>query len=178
MSKKTDIKTCRFVGCPHGKKIDISKDEYVMPTKGQYYHPDCWSKKRSGTWKDSQTRADLQYIKNEWALRIDKNVNYSQLMRVLNDFVGRGVSSEYLVFVLDYVIKHKKKLNYPYGFKYYVDDKEIKTAYDRSKYVKIDQSKFAVEKKEFEPPQKTEPSPLIANKPKGFESILRHKHKE
>ena len=74
MSKKTDIKTCRFVGCPHGKKIDISQDKYVVPKKGMYYHEDCFEKQKSGSWKDKQTRADLQYIKDQWALQIDKNV--------------------------------------------------------------------------------------------------------
>lgn len=178
MSRKTDIKTCRFAGCPHGKKIDISKDEYVMPAKGMYYHPDCLNKHKSGEWKDEKTRADLQYLKNQWALRIDKNVIFSQLMRVLNDFIGRGVPSDYLVFVFDYVIQHKMKLHYPYGFKYYVDNKEIKEAYEKSKLPKIDNSKFVVKHMEFEPPQKVEPSPLIANKPKGFGSILHRSKKE
>ena len=178
MSRKTDIKTCRFAGCPHGKKIDISKDEYVMPAKGMYYHPDCLNKHKSGEWKDEKTRADLQYLKNQWALRIDKNVIFSQLMRVLNDFIGRGVPSDYLVFVFDYVIQHKMKLHYPYGFKYYVDNKEIKEAYEKSKLPKIDNSKFVVKHMEFEPPQKVEPSPLIANKPKGFGSILHRSKKK
>lgn len=175
MSKKTDIKTCRFVGCPHGKKIDISKDEYVMPKKGMYYHPDCYEKQKNGTWKDKQTRADLQYIKEQWALQIDENVVFSQLMRILNEFVARGISSDYLVFAFDYVIKHKMKLNYPNGFKYYVEKPEIKAAYRKSKFEKVDQSKFTVEASIFDAPQKTKPSPLISKRPQGFGSILRQK---
>ena len=178
MSKKADIKTCRFVGCPHGKKIDISIDNYVIPKKGMYYHEDCYKKQKEGNWKDKQTRADLQYIKEQWVLRIDRDVIFSQLMRVLNDFIGRGVPSDYLVFAFDYVIQHKMKLHYPYGFKYYVDNKEIKEAYEKSKLPKIDNSKFVVKHTEFEPPQKVEPSPLIANKPKGFGSILHRSKKE
>ena len=178
MSKKTDIKTCRFVGCPHGKKIDITKDDYVMSGKGMYYHPDCLKKKQSGSWKSEQTKADLQYIKNQWALHIDKTVAFSQLLRVLNEFVARGVSSDYLVFAFDYVIKHKMKLNYPNGFKYYVEKPEIKAAYRKSKFEKVDQSKFTVEASNFDAPQKTEPSPLISKRPQGFGSILRHKKKD
>jgi len=174
MSRKTDIKTCRFAGCPHGKKIDISKDKYVMPTKGMYYHLDCLEKHKSGEWKDKKTRADLQYLKNQWALRIDKNVIFSQLMRVLNDFIGRGVPSDYLVFVFDYVIQHKMKLHYPYGFKYYVDNKEIKEAYEKSKLPKVDNSKFVVKHTEFEPPQKIKPSPLIARWLIGYKRIIRY----
>lgn len=175
MSKKTDIKTCRFVGCPHGKKIDISTDKYVMPNKGMYYHPDCFQKYKSGSWKSEQTKADLQYIKNQWALCINRDVVFSQLMKVLNEFIARGTSSDYLVFVFDYVIKHKMRLNYPNGFKYYVDNPDIKAAYRRSKLKRVDQSNFTVESSNFDAPQKTEPSPLIANRPKGFGSILRQK---
>lgn len=175
MSKKADLRTCRFVGCPHNRKIDISTEKYVMPQKGWYYHKDCFQQYKSGNWKSAQTKADLQYIKNQWALYINKDVVFSQLMRVLNEFLARGISSEYLVFVLDYVIKHKMKLNYPNGFKYYVDNAEIKSAFNRSKLEKIDQSQFTVEQSNFEAPKKVEPSPLIANRPQGFGSILRHK---
>ena len=100
------------------------------------------------------------------------------MLRVLNEFVARGVSSDYLVFVFDYVIKHKMKLNYPNGFKYYVENPEIKAAYRKSKLEKVDQSKFTVESSNFDVPQKTEPSPLISKRPQGFGSILRHKKKD
>lgn len=178
MSKKSDIKTCRFVGCTHGKKIDISKDEYVMPKKGMYYHSDCYKTHKDGNWKDEKTRLDLQYIKDQWALRINRNVVFSQLMRILNEFVARGISSDYLVFVFDYVIKHKMKLNYPNGFKYYVDNQEIKTAYKKSKLKKIDNSKFVVEQSSFDNLQKAKPPPITLRKPQGFGSILRHNKKD
>ena len=86
--------------------------------------------------------------------------------------------NDYLVFAFDYVIKHKMKLNYPNGFKYYVEKPEIKAAYRKSKFEKVDQSKFTVEASNFDAPQKTEPSPLISKRPQGFGSILRHKKKD
>lgn len=175
MSKNSDLKTCRFVNCSHDNKdIDITKDEYVNPKKGWYYHPDCFQQYKQNTRKNAQTRADLQYIKNQWSMCINRDVVFGHLMKVLNEFLAQGLTSEYLVFALDYVIKHNLKLNYPNGFKYYVEDARIKAAYRRSKLEKIDQSQFTVESAD-EAPKKVEPSPLIANRPQGFGSILRHK---
>ena len=99
-------------------------------------------------------------------------------MRILNEFVARGISSDYLVFVFDYVIKHKMKLNYPNGFKYYVGNQEIKTAYKKSKLTKIDNSKFVVEQSSFDNLQKVKPPPITLRKPQGFGSILQHKKKD
>lgn len=178
MSKKTDIKVCRYVNCPHGKEIDITKDDYKVVGKTMYYHTDCLKKKRKGEWKDEKTKADLQYIKNQWVLHIDKTVIFSQLLQILNDFIARGVSSDYLVFVFDYVVKHKMKLNYPNGFKYYVGNPEIKAAYKKSKLKKVDQSKFSVGESNFNATQTPKPSPLISKQPQGFGSILQQRKKD
>ena len=131
MSKKTDIKTCRYTKCNHPeKKIDITKDDYKV-NGTMYYHSDCYDLKKKQEWKDEQTKKDLQYIKNQWVLYINQTVIYSQLFHCLNDFINRGVSSDYLVFALDYVIKNKMNLKHPYGFKYYVNKQEIKNAYQK-----------------------------------------------
>lgn len=135
-----------------------------------YYHADCYSSKKKGGWKDEQTKKDLQYIKNQWVLHINKTVIYSQLFHCLNDFIARGVSSEYLVFVLDYVIKNRMKLQYPHGFKYYVDNKEIKDAYQKHLIMKSgvnNKSNFVVTDDSSKAPKFS-----VAQKPQGFKSIL------
>lgn len=33
MSKKTDIRVCRYYDCPYDHKIDISKDKYTVQKK-------------------------------------------------------------------------------------------------------------------------------------------------
>lgn len=128
---KTDLKTCRYEACPN-KTIDITKDEYTVVGK-RYYHTECLKKKRAGEWKDAQTKADLQYIKNGWTLHIDRTVVFSQLFRELNNLLLRGISSDYLVFVFDYVVKNKLPLRFPGGFKYFVNRKEIQEAYQKQK---------------------------------------------
>ena len=178
MNRKTDIKTCRYGQCNHPeKRIDITLDDYILVGKSMYYHKDCYQRKRREEWKDDKTKADLQYIKNQWVLHINKTVVYSQLMMVLNDYLSRGVESEYLVFVMDYVISHKMKLNYPMGLKYYVDKPEIKNAYIRSKAKKIDNTAFSVEQTDHDIPIESQKKFLI-RKPNGFESILKRKSEE
>lgn len=170
MSKKTDIKTCRYARCIHpDKKIDIVKDDYKV-NGTMYYHSDCYNLKQKCDWKDEHTKKDLQYIKNQWMLHINQTVIYSQLFRCLNDLISRGVSSEYLVFVLDYVIKNKMSLRYPQGFKYYVDKQEIKDAYKKHLIAKNganNKSNFVVKDDSSNAPRFS-----VNKKPVGFKSIL------
>lgn len=171
MSKKTDIKTCRYARCNYpDKAIDITKDNYHVEGR-MYYHTDCYNLKKKGDWKDEQTKKDLQYIKNQWVLHINQTVIYSQLFRCLNDFIARGVSSEYLVFVLDYVIKNKMNLRHPQGFKYYVDRQDIKDAYQKHRIAKSgvnNKSNFVVKGDSSNAPKFS-----INHKPRGFCSIIK-----
>lgn len=173
MGKQTDIKTCRYINCKHpDKKIDITKDDYKLVGKTAYYHSDCLKEKKKGEWKDEQTKNDLQYIKNQWVLHISKTVVYSQLFSCLNELLARGVSSDYLVFVFDYIVKNNLNLRHPLGFKYFVDKPNIKDAYEKQQKAKngikkqsdftaddsSDAPTFTVEKKKF-----------------GFGSVLKNK---
>ncbi len=170
MSKKTDIKTCRYTKCRHpDKKIDITKDGYHAEGR-VYYHSDCYDLKIKNELKEKQKKQDFMYIKNQWVLHINNTVVYSQLFQCLNDFIARGVSSEYLVFVLDYVIKNKMNLNHPYGFKYFVDKKEIKDAYQKHLLTKNGikkQSDFVATNDDSNAPKFS-----VSQKPMGFKSIL------
>lgn len=172
MSRKADIKICRYSHCKHPtKEIDISCDEYTK-NGNQYFHKDCYEAKRKGEWKDQKTKSDLQLIKNMWVEHISSTVNYSRLFYELNGFIERGIDSEYLVFVMKYVITNKCKLNYPAGFKWYVDDDNIKRAYGKSVNKKM--VKKALKNDNTTPNKKTakEPQVKFSNKPVGFGDIL------
>lgn len=173
MSKRTDIKICRYPNCKHlDKIIDITQDSYIAEGR-MYYHSDCYDFKKKGDWKDEKTKKDLQYIKNQWALYINKTVVYSQLLYCLNELIARGIPSEYLVFVFDYIIKHKMNLRYPQGFKYYVDKKEIKDAYQKyliSKNNTKNNFNYVVTEDCAEVPKLS-----IKQKPRGFGSIIKNK---
>jgi len=164
-----NIRKCRYINCKHiTREIDITLDDYVR--KGTfYYHPDCYKSKVAGDWKDEQTKKDLAEFRNLWYHHISKTVNYSQLMRILNEYILRGISSDYLLFVLRYCIDKKKNLNYPNGFKYFVDKQEIKTAYDR--YLL---NKQKAEQKKIEINRKKDDSPKfnVQQKQRGFQSVF------
>jgi hypothetical protein len=172
MSKKTDIKICRYRFCKHDTtEIDTSWEEYHK-NGNQYYHKDCYEAKKKGEWKDKKTKSDLQLIKNLWVENISSTVNYSRLFYELNEFIARGIDSEYLVFVMKYVIENKCTLNYPAGFKWYVDDDKIKRAYGKS--VNRQMTKEALENDKGTPNKSTaqEPKVIFNNKPSGFGNIL------
>ena len=147
MSKK-DIRICRYAHCLHNsKEIDISCEPYIQMKKTFYFHKDCFEakqlaekqakivKKTENAKKiaNKNTKADIEYIKNQWFLHISNTVVISELKRVLNDLIGRGISTEYLTFTMDYIVDHKMPLRYPNGIRYYVDKEEIKSAYQKEK---------------------------------------------
>lgn len=169
MSKK-DIRKCRFVGCKHSTKdIDISQEPYIN-VGSFFYHEDCYKLKQSNEWKDKQTRKDLQEFRDIWHQRISTTVNYAQLMKILNEYIANGVSSDYLLFAFKYVLDNGMNLNYPYGFKYYVDRADIKNAYNKHL------AKKKIKEQEKNPPKTDIPDNApkfkVQNKSKGFQTIL------
>lgn len=170
MGRKADIRICRYERCQHGsREIDIVEDEYVKE-KQKYYHSDCYKKKKDGGWKDAKTKEDLQYIKDQWFKHIDDKVVYGRLLICLNELIIRGFSSEYLVFVIDYVIKNRLNLNYPAGFKYFVTNKKIEAEYQKyliKKSVNIGDCFKNIED------SKDSPQFKINKKPVGFGTVLR-----
>lgn len=132
------------------------------------------SQKKETIEKSEKTKADLLYIRNNWGIHISKTVPYGQLMKCLNDLIARGISSDYLVFTFDYVVKHKLNLNYPAGFQYFLDRKEIKEAYNKSKLPKYQNSMFSINDKEFKEPQDIIPR-IITENQKGFGKIFKKK---
>ena len=170
MARKIDIKKCRYPYCKHkSKEIDISVEEYK--TKGNmYFHPDCYKAKIEGEWKDEKTKADLQYIKNLWIENISNTVVFSQLYHCLNELLQRGIESEYLVFVMQYCVSTGMNLNHPQGFKYFVDNNYIKSAYQKIQLKKnrVKPEVFSVTETDDSPKFSFKTSPAT----KGFGSIL------
>lgn len=167
------IKTCRYIKCKHdSKKINTAKEEYVVKNS-QYYHKDCYHAKLNGEWKDEKTKSDLQLIKELWVENISETVVFSQLFYHLNKLLARGIDSEYLVFVMRYIIAHQLNLNYPPGFQYFVDNKKIKNAYAKEKLRANLVKSNAIKVKEND---SDAPKFSVRKKQKGFQTILNHQH--
>lgn len=155
MAKKVE-RVCRYKRCRHGGKINIETDKFVKDN-GCYFHEDCY-----------QERADMKLFRNLWSEHISDTVVYSQLNRTLNELLDiESITSDYLLFVLQYVIDNHCKLRYPGGFKYYVDKQEIKDAYKKKRMKKIQKTDFVVKEDETDAPTFS-----IPKKPNGFSSIL------
>ena len=98
-------------------------DDEIIKVKGRNYHKSCY-----------QTKNDILEIRDLFAENINKNVVFSSLMSVINNIIfRRGVTSDYLKFALNYYIQNKIPLNYPQGLYYVVQNKDVKTAYEKSK---------------------------------------------
>lgn len=173
---------CRYAFCRHPDNLILPTDNYEKVGRS-YFHSDCYKKKKKGEEKDKQTKADLQEIKVFWVENISKTVNYGRLFQILNEFIARGISSDYILFVVKYCANNKYKLSYPDGIKYYLDKSEIKAAYEKHK-------SYKTVKAQREPPQikldepneeraEVEEKRRIIKPRKGFQRILRgDKNKE
>jgi len=169
---KVDIKTCRYSNCKHAsKEIDISKEKFINVGRA-FYHEDCYKTKIAIEEREKNISADMQLIKNLWIENINQTVVISLLFKVVREYLDRGVSSDYLVFVLQYVISHHCKLNHPFGFKYYIDDANIKAEYKKKMMPDIPRDAFTVVESQEEDQGKKFSVP---KKSTGFGSILRSK---
>lgn len=170
MAKKSDVKICRCADCHYPEKIiDTTEDEYVVVNK-RYFHSDCYDEMCKAEESEAKLKADIQLIKNMWIENVSDTVVYSQLYMEINRLIReRGISSEYIIFVLDYCIKNKCKLRYPAGLKYYVDKQEIKDAYAKKEAKKVvGGATFKID----ETAQDDSPKFTVNKKPSGFNSIL------
>lgn len=119
--------------------------------------------------KYRRTKADIQLIRNLWTEHISKTVVLKQLYKILNDLLDSGLTSDYLVFVMTYVIEKRLNLRYPAGLKYYVDKQEILDAYTRKQLSqqRYDKNSFVISERSDDAPKFS-----VTTKTRGFQSIL------
>ena len=152
-------RVCRYGRCKHGGKINIQVDEYTRKDHG-CYHLDCY-----------QEMKDLQLFREIWKKRVSNTVVIAQLNRILNYLLDKGFSSDYLLFILNYVLDRPEEytLNYPPGIKYYLNRPEIKAAYEAEQLAKSKPARRS-KKTKTEPPKFT-----VKKKTEGFSSIFTDK---
>lgn len=154
-TRKCVWKCCRI----NGGVINMDENNFVMDVKiNRAYHKECY-----------QEKCDMALIKNLWIEHINPTVMAQSINGVVRSLLERpGVTSEYLVFVVRYIIDHKMQIRHPAGLRYYADRERIKEAYKQSKLPRIRHSEFIAEPSEDD-------SPKFTVKPKkqvGFSSVL------
>lgn len=156
MENKDRTRVCKYIYCKYNDKVHIDTEPFVKGKDG-FYHEDCYKEK-----------ADIQLFRSLWCENINSTVVFSDLNKMLSELISkRGISVDYLLFVLQYVIDNHCKLNYPAGFRYYIDNKDIKAAYEKKNRKLIPQSKFVANDDNNNSPKFS-----VNKKPSGFSSIL------
>lgn len=165
-----NIRICRYRKCNHeSRNIDITKDSFI--NKGDaYYHSDCYESKIEEDAIQRKITNGRVLFRDLWVKNINDTVVYSQLFKMLNELLNRGIELEYLIFVLKYCISHKLNLNYPAGFPYFVDKKEIKDAYAKKKLLTAGYNDEC-----FHIVENGDDSPKCSSKkaPYGFQNIIK-----
>ena len=125
LKMKDKVYKCGYKQCKLGGKVN--KD--IAVKKGnRYYHSEC-----------------LQEIYNKEQIRelFLKHINPTEIISLLNRTINqiidvKKVSSEFLLYALEYVIKNKLPLNRAAGLYYIINNKHIKNDYMKQKAKEID----------------------------------------
>lgn len=174
---KRQFRKCACKYCMHPDTLIDTDDSgsYVHDKKKKcYYHSDCYDQMIN-------LNNDIALFNDLWTKHISNTVNYGYLRKIINEYLDRGIKMEYILFCLQYVIANRMTLNYPGGFKYYIDRREIKEAYEKQET----QRKFEAIKKEQKELKEKSPEQLPIGstnapsfaikkqKEEGFGSILK-----
>jgi hypothetical protein len=111
---------CAYNQCKYNKEVN----EDVAVKKGsRYYHLDCL--------KESQNKNEIRKLFLE---KINATEVVSGLNRTINNIVDvKGISSEFLLYALRYVINNKLPLNHAAGLYYIINNSKIKDSYQKEK---------------------------------------------
>ena len=96
----------------------------------------------------TETASTKEEIKFLWQKHINPMVSLKELDNNIMMLRSQGFKLDYLLFCLEYVIRHNMGLKHPAGFKYYVDREDILTSYRLSKIKRVDLYSFKVSKEE------------------------------
>lgn len=127
---ETKTYKCGFRHCQH-ESCEVSQDEAVK-IKNRYYHEDC-----------AKIYSNIEELKRLYYEKISNTVVMPQLMSVINNIIfKKKVDSNYFVFAVKYAINTKRKINYPQGLHYIIDDYRIKDAWKKKQLQSISKAKF------------------------------------
>ena len=116
-------------------------------------------------------RKNINEIIQVFVEKVNPDVVMSALRRVVNDIVfNRGISSEQLLFGINYYIKNNIPLNYPGGLYYVIQDRGAKQEYEKlqdMKFIKEEKKNFRIEE------NTAQTFHYKAPEQHGFDAILR-----
>lgn len=114
---------CRYKYCPYGGKVD---KEVAVKDGNMYYHKQCW-----------QEKEEKSNIRKTYKMLIDKDANDALLNKVINNIIhNKGISTDYLLYVVKYIADNNMEINTPMGLYFYI---KSQTIYEQYQKIKIKQ---------------------------------------
>jgi hypothetical protein len=115
---------CTYTQCKLGNKVDKS----MAVKKGtKYYHPECL--------KEAENK---NMIRKLFLDNINETEVVAMLNRTINQIIDtKNISSDFLLYALNYVINNKLPLNHAGGLHYIINNQKIKESYEKEKSQKI-----------------------------------------
>lgn len=110
---------CAYKYCPNPIIEDIDSAVYSSKTK-RYYHFDCNEKRVT---KQKVFEMFCEYVKN--------NENGLFIRKKISDYIDKeNISPGYVLFTMNYIIKHNIPLRSIFGLKKVMEQDRVKKAYD------------------------------------------------
>ena len=112
---------CAYKHClHHGEKVKAS--EAVVVGK-KHYHWDC-----------AATKQEIEEIRNTYVERIDNEVSFPVLSKVLNDLIFKyNMDIDYIRFAINYYADYKTKVKSPFTLLYLRNNDFMKKKWEKSK---------------------------------------------
>lgn len=152
---------CAFKHCKH-ESCEVSRDCAIRINK-RYFHKDC-----------AEIYKNIEDIKALYYEKISNTVVVSNLMSVINNIIfKKGVDSNYFLFALKYAISTNRRINYPQGLHYIVDDYRIKKLWTKKQSQKIALEIKNAEDIDETKTEETQTFKFSVDKQGGFGSILK-----
>jgi len=102
--------------CAHGGKVT---DNIAVKVGSKRYHKDC-----------KMDIDNLKKVRELYIEFVDPAVVHMQLNKVINTLIeDKKVDSEFLLFVIEFIIEKDIEVNVPFSLYYKVTDYKIKKAY-------------------------------------------------
>ena len=116
MEKKEKSYKCWYKYC----KLEKVKDSEAIKIGNKRYHKNCY-----------YDHEDIRKARELYVEHIQQDVVMTTLNSAINNIiVQKKVLPEFLLFTIEYIIRNKLPVNYPYGLYYKVADYRIKKAFE------------------------------------------------
>ena len=134
MAQKEKMVHCRYPKCSKlHETTELREADAVKGGSRSYYHPDCY-----------HVMQTINQIKETFYREINPTLTgkqIGQLVSIANNMVfSKGIDVDLILFAIKYFVKYKQgKLKYPGGIAYIVQDRDVVSAWEKEKQMRINE---------------------------------------